>query len=115
MYELPRMAIAVSSFISAILIQVKYVVEFGDFIMPYRVFHWTILCKSHYCYCQVLQNESEDPLVRLTFEIHKTSFLGNFINVDHNQSHLPHRLHSVNHSMDDVVQLPGLLLPFLHA
>ena len=82
--------------------------------MPYRVFHWTILCKSRYCYCQVLQNESEDPLVRLTFEIQETSFLGNVMNVDQNQNHLPHRLHSVNHSMDDVVRFPGLLLPFLH-
>jgi len=39
-----------SSFISAILIQVKYVVEYWDFIVTWMVFHLTTLCK---CYCTV--------------------------------------------------------------
>ena len=57
-----------SSFISAILIQVKYVTEHWVFITPWMVFHWTTLCKCCYCYCQVLQNESEDSLVQLTLK-----------------------------------------------
>ena len=67
-----------SSFISAVLIQIKYVIEYG-FIMPWMVFHLTTLCKSCYCYCQVHQKWEWGSTGVMTFEIHETSFLGKIL------------------------------------